>query len=481
MLDIPAIRWGKPYDSLEKDDVTHFSTGEPIAKLSQVGGGILKRDMKKAPQARKALLQLEPAEILDKLAKAGELFLEGDLAIGNGSQTPQAFVHAQSASTGLPEHMCRKNMAKNAFVLKNMGQILDSLTRGLDLNILAKGYGQEAARDVFLSYQAQSPVLGAVLPSNSPGVHTLWIPAIAMQLGLVLKPGGKEPWTPYRVFSAMVEAGIPAEAFGLYPGAGADVGASLLASVDRAMVFGGEQTIQQYAGNPKVQPHGPGFSKILIGDDVVDDWEQYLDLMVDSVFANSGRSCINASGIWASRHTKEIAQAIAERIGPTEIKDPTDEEAALAAFTMPGMAPAVWGMIESDLAEDGVTDYTASYGERLVQKELCDYLKPMVVHANSYERQVAKKEYMFPFVSVVECPQDQLVRQIGPTLVCTALTENEALIDDLLAATHVDRLNIGPIPTIKLDWLQPHEGNIIEFLFRSRAYQAAPIKAAATS
>ena len=38
-------------------------------------------------------------------------------------------------------------------------------------------------------------------------------------------------------------------------------------------------------------------------------------------------------------------------------------------------------------------------------------------------------------------------------------------------ATHIDRLNIGPIPTSKLNWLQPHEGNIIDFLFRSRAYQ----------
>lgn len=407
MLNIPAIRWGKPYDSLEKEDVVHFRTGEPIAQLSQVGGGILKRDMKKAQSARDALLEFSPAEILDKMATAGKLYLEADLPIGDGSQTPEAFVHAQSASTGLPEHMCRANMQKNAFVMQNMTQILDSLTRGLDLNILARGYGKEPARDVMLSYQAQSPVLGAVLPSNSPGVHTLWLPAVALQLGLVLKPGGKEPWTPYRIFSAMVEAGLPAEAFSLYPGAGGDVGSALLSSVDRAMVFGGQQTIDQYAGNPKVQPHGPGFSKILLADDVVDDWPQYLDLMVQSVFANSGRSCINASGIWASRHTKEIAQAIAEKIGPTEIKDPTDDEASLAAFTMPGMAPAVWNMIESDLAEEGVTDYTAPYGERLVQMERCDYLKPMVIHAESPEKQVASKEYMFPFVSVVECPQDR--------------------------------------------------------------------------
>ena len=80
-------------------------------------------------------------------------------------------------------------------------------TRGLDLNILTKGYGIED-RGVVLSYQAQAAVLGAVLPSNSPGVHTLWLPVIPLQMGLVLKPGPQEPWTPYRMTAAFVEAWV---------------------------------------------------------------------------------------------------------------------------------------------------------------------------------------------------------------------------------------------------------------------------------
>ena len=83
----------------------------------------------------------------------------------------------------MPIAMCRANVAKNAFVLKNIDKILDGLTRGLDLNILARGYGDEG-RGVTVSYQAQTDVLGAVLPSNSPGVHTLWLPVIALQIGL---------------------------------------------------------------------------------------------------------------------------------------------------------------------------------------------------------------------------------------------------------------------------------------------------------
>jgi acyl-CoA reductase-like NAD-dependent aldehyde dehydrogenase len=466
---IPVIRWGKPYESLELDQVVHFSTGEPIAQVSQANAGIIQRDMRKAQQARNILREIPCSELIERVKKAADLYQNGTLTIGDGRQSPDDFVHQQSASTGLPEHMCRANMAKNAFVLTHMDQILDCLTRGLDLSILTRGYGVES-RKVVVSYQAQAPVLGAVLPSNSPGVHTLWLPVIPLQIGLVLKPGPQEPWTPYRMVAAYVEAGIPAEAFSLYPG-GPEAGAAVLGACQRAMIFGGTATVNQYRGNPRVQAHGPGFSKILLGDDVVDQWETYLDLMVESISINSGRGCINCSGVWASRHTKEIAQAIAERLGPIEVKPPDDPQAGLAAFTVPGMANSVWGMIEADLKQSGVTDMTAKYGKRLVEQEHCAYLRPTIVHCSSPDLEIAKKEYMFPFATVVECPQEQMIAKIGPTLVCTGITQDEKLIRDLGDAVHIDRLNIGPIPTTKLNWLQPHEGSIIDFLFRSRAYQ----------
>jgi hypothetical protein len=78
---------------------------------------------------------------------------------------------------------------------------------------------------------------------------------------------------------------------------------------------------------------------------------------------------------------------------------------------------------------------------------------------------------MFPYVTVVECPQEKMLANVGPTLVCSAITKDDAWILELIDATQIDRLNIGPIPTIKLDWLQPHEGNLVEFLYRPRAFQ----------
>jgi acyl-CoA reductase-like NAD-dependent aldehyde dehydrogenase len=471
MMHIPVLRWGEPYKSLEKDNLVHFATGEVVGEMSKANGSILQRDMRFAQRARDVLREIPIKDLLGMVKKAADLYLNAELPVGDTTQTPEQFVKLQSATTGLPEHMARFNMRKNHFVLDGMDKILDALTRGLDLDILARGHGIEA-RGVPLSYQAQSPVLGLVLPSNSPGVHTLWLPIIPMQIGLVMKPGSSEPWTPYRMASAFYAAGVPKQAIAIYPG-GHDVGGTLLNTVGRALIFGSQQTVDQYKGNPRVQVHGPGFSKIVLGDDCVDDWEKYLDVMVQSVFVNSGRGCINASGIWASRHTKEIAQAIAEKIGPVQPLPPEDPNSALAAFTVAGQAQGTWAAIEADLKSAGTTHVTEKFGPRLIEKERCAYLLPTVVHCASPEEPMTRKEFMFPFVTVVECPQEKMIEAMGPTLVCTAITNDAKWQRQLLDNTHIDRLNIGPIPTVQLNWLQPHEGNIVDFLFRARAYQTA--------
>ena len=472
MIHFPVLRWGEPYRSLEKDQVVHFATGEPVAEVSQANAGLVARDMRHAQRARDVLREIPSTELLKMIKEAAALFTSAALPLGDDTQTPDEFVRQQSATTGLPEHMCRMNMEKLRYVLDHLDEILDALTRHLDRRILTSGFGEEDG--VMRSYQATTPVLGMVLPSNSPGVHSLWLPIIPLQIGLVLKPGPQEPWTPWRMTQAFIQAGVPKQAMAVYPGLG-DVGAAVLNHCPRSLIFGGTKTVEAYKGNPGVQVHGPGFSKILLGDDKVDEWEQYLDLMVDSVLVNSGRSCINCSGIWAPRHTREIADALAARLGPIEPLPPDDPQAALAAFTVPGQAEAITKDIDAALQESGVEEMTAKYreGDRLVSRERCDYLRPTVVHCESPEAAMAMKEYMYPFVTVVQCPQDRMVAAIGSTLVATGITEDASFRHALLDAANIDRLNLGPIPTIRLNWLQPHEGNIVDFLFRPRAFQMA--------
>ena len=65
---------------------------------------------------------------------------------------------------------------------------------------------------------------------------------------------------------AFFQAGIPREAISIYPG-GPEAGAAVLAGCERSLIFGGTPTVQQYKNDPRVQAHGPGFSKINLGDD----------------------------------------------------------------------------------------------------------------------------------------------------------------------------------------------------------------------
>lgn len=470
MPHFPVLRWGEPYESLETSPVIHFATGEALGEVSQANAGIVARDMRRIERAREALVQIPIPELCARLARAADLFMHADLPGGAGA--PASFVKSQSATTGLPEHMCRANMAKLHHVLTNLPAILDALTRGLDHGVFTAGDAVE--RGVRRSRQATTPALGMVLPSNSPGTHGLWMPVIALQIGLVLKPGSAEPWTPFRMAAAFIEAGIPRESIGVYPGP-REVAQAVMDHTPRKMIFGSQQTVDQYRGDPGVQVHGPGWSKIILGDDAADRWRDHLDLMADSVLLNGGRSCINASSIWTPRHAREIAEALAARLGPVAPLPPTDDRASLAAFTSPETAAAIDAQIEQQLAKGPSRDLAAQHrgGPRLVREERCAYLRPTVVHAPTPEAPLANTEYMFPFVSVVECPCDRVFSAIGPTLVGTVITDDHAARRRAMNCHHIDRLNLGPIPTFKLDWLQPHEGNLIEFLYRERALQIA--------
>ncbi len=189
MIHIPALRLGKPYSSLEKTTLVHHVTGDPVAEVSQVNGGLIARDLGKVAAARHELAAVPIKDLMEMCRKAADHFVGGTLPCGDQAQTFDDYIRSLSSTTGSPMVFCRRNAGKVEFVLRNMETILGGLTRGLDLSVLDKGFGVQDGRMqcFFLTTNA----FGAVLPSNSPGVHSLWVPAIALKAPLVLKPGAR--------------------------------------------------------------------------------------------------------------------------------------------------------------------------------------------------------------------------------------------------------------------------------------------------
>ncbi len=466
VIHIPILRAGRSYRSLKTVSVPHIKTGEPLVEVSQANRGLIAKDLLDLPLHKQTLAQLSVSELISMCEDAARLFTTADIPLDGGTQTPQDYIQQVSGTTGLPETLCQQNMGKIQGVLENIEQVLDGLTRGLDMQILDSGFGIQNER--MLSYVCETDSLGAVLPSNSPGVHSLWIPAVPLKVPLVLKPGREEPWTPYRIAQSFIAAGVPPETFSFYPTdyPGAN---EILFRCGRSMLFGGGSTVAPWVNDPRVEIHGPGRSKIIIHDCQNGKSEEYLDLIVESVSKNGGRSCINASGVWVTALGRDIAEALAECLAQIEPKPLDHPEAGIAAWANPKSAHGISSLIDRHLKQPGATELTS--GNRVVELDGCTFLRPTVIWCEDPEHPLANTEFPFPFVSVVEVPSSQLVGSIGATLVATVITEDERLIDELIAIPLVDRLNIGTIPTNQISWDSPHEGNLFEHLYRQRAFQ----------
>lgn len=465
MLHIPILRHGKPYSSIDTVDILDHASGEPVARVSQANPGLITRDIGR--MNRRILDDLSAVELMRISRKAAEHFISGTLPLGEDLQSFNDYIRQLSATTGMPQALCRANAQKIHRVLDGIELVVAGLTRGMDLSILDRGFGSDDGR--MLSWYREAGVFGAVLPSNSPGVHSLWIPAIALKAPTVLKPGREEPWTPYRIVQAFIAAGAPREAFGFYPSAHGGA-AALLSAVDRAMLFGDSSTTRPYRDNPQVELHGPGYSKVILGGDSADEFEEYLDVIVSSILANGGRSCINASAVWTPRNGLKVAEALAQRLATVKPLPADDPNAQLAAFANPAMAQRMNATIAA--AMPGAVDLTQRFrgSPRLAQLGRCAYLLPTIIWCDR-EHSLANREFLFPYASVIECPENEIAESIGPTLVATVITQRPQLRQAMMACGDIDRLNFGPVPTWRLAWDQPHEGNLFEHLYRQRAFQ----------
>jgi len=176
-------------------------------------------------------------------------------------------------------------------------------------------------------------------------------------------------------------------------------------------------------------------------------------------------------------HGDEVANALADRLARIDPRPADDPEAVLAPFADPAVAERISATIDQELRADsegdGIgRDVSAEIRgrERVVTLHGGTYLLPTVIRCDP-THPLANREYLFPYVSVVEVSADQLPSALGPSLVVTGLSRDERFREQFVASPLVDRLNLGAIPTTQIGWDQPHEGNLFDHLYARRAIQ----------
>ena len=128
--------------------------------------GLIKRDLLDLSASRKSLLKYSTQELIDITLKAGDIFLNDDLPVGDGSllQGPEDYLHSLAATSGLPHSLIRMNMKRLHGVFSQVPTIFKGLSRGFGSEVLDNGYTSDQ-HGVRVAFVPTTNALGVILPS----------------------------------------------------------------------------------------------------------------------------------------------------------------------------------------------------------------------------------------------------------------------------------------------------------------------------
>jgi hypothetical protein len=73
--ELPILRQGTPYTSLDVSEINDVATGQPVIRVSQANSGLVTREFMHTAAARKALTAIPTLERVEMIKRSGEIFL----------------------------------------------------------------------------------------------------------------------------------------------------------------------------------------------------------------------------------------------------------------------------------------------------------------------------------------------------------------------------------------------------------------------
>jgi len=458
---IPALigKGRDGYRSLDRQTVAGLD-GVPIAEAT------ITPPLLVAELARKAcpvLGALPVRTLLGIFARAGDIFATGQ----PDGLDPEAYVRCASLTSGLPLSITRaQTLGLFPPAFRMMDRFLEVQSPG-GLDVFDSHVYEAGGIRIGLTPRGRN--VGFVMPGNHPSTHFMWLAALAMKMPVVLRPSSDDLFTPYRLVTSFLEAGLPQEAVLFVPGAHDLVG-TIVEACSLSVLFGGQQLADMYASNRRVRIHGPGRSKVVVLASA--DVDRTVDQIARLVMDDAGRGCINASGVIVEGSAGTLAAAVAAALERVPIQSPLAEGAQLAAVR-PAEAAAYNAMIDSRLG-DGARELTPGRACRVATVDGLTIMRPTVIEVPSFEHPLFGMELPFPFVVFTSAARRDLVRAARESLAVVVAGDDDALAQDLLLEPTVDKVFASGALSTDFDPREPHEGFLLDFLYQKKAVRSGP-------
>jgi acyl-CoA reductase-like NAD-dependent aldehyde dehydrogenase len=450
LLALDALGPRGSYRTRERQTITDVA-GNPLAELSLVPKLYVTRAM--AALHKADTLPLD--ERLTALARAGAAHATG--TVDGVTAADHQFI--VSRSSGMPISVVR---AAGAAIARSAAEVYRSVQYARPVGAV-DDWRDPLTRTGRGVWTRRGNVFAVHAPGNHPGVHGLWLEALALGYRVAVRPSRRDPFTPHRLISALRTAGFGEDHVVLLP-SGYDAADEILRGADLAMAYGGEDVMRKYAGYSTMLPQGPGRSKILLTADV--DWRDHLDVIVASISHEGGRACVNTTAVFVEGDTAPVARAIAERLATLPSLPPEDKNAVLPVLPL-----ADAQKLERHLLARAAGTVPWLGGEGVVD-DLGDgsaVLRPAVHELDRSDAEQAGVELSFPCVWVAPWTPEAGVQPLQDTLVLTAITHDAQLVDALVAEPTIANVYVGDHPTYWIEPGIPHDGYLAEFLMRTKA------------
>lgn len=449
LVDIDALGPKGAYRA-RNVEVIRDTAGNAVARLSIVPPLFVSRAIAAQRKAKPLPVEVRRAA----LAKAAESFLDDEIA----GLDFEAYVSLVSRVSGLPIEVARDGARAVAGAFATVGDAVDAARPAgtvLDWRDTraTSGVGVWARRGEVFAVHASG---------NAPAVHGAWPQALALGYRVAVRPSRREPFTGQRVILALQRAGFRPEDVVYLPTdyAGAD---EIIRSADLAMVFGGQDVVDRYAGDDTVFANGPGRTKIVITADK--DWREYLDTIVESVSGMGGMACQNTTAVLVEGDAEPLARALAERLSAIAPLPSSDERAILP------IQPVELARKTAEFVAEKASGTTPILGADQIVAELGDgfaALRPTVHLLATPDPEVLNTELPFPCVWVSSWTRADGVGPLRRSLVFNAITDDGDLIDELIAEPTIANVYSGHVPTQHMAPQMPHDGYLAEILMRNK-------------
>ncbi|MEU5405983.1 aldehyde dehydrogenase family protein [Nocardia asteroides] len=449
MIEIDALGPAGAYRARQRIPITALD-GTKVGELGQVPALFVRR----ALTAMRAAPTLPVGERLALMSEAAELFTTATI----GGLDPEEYVRIVSTVSGVPRQVVRQSVEWVAEVLRAQP---DTMALAMPRGAVAE-WSDARTGDGAGVWVRKGDVFAVHAAGNTPAVHGLWPEALALGYKVVVRPSAREPFTAFRLVSALRAAGFPPEIVTLLPTdyTAADV---IIAEADYAIVYGGQDVVDKYGASPRVLTQGPGRSKILITADV--DWRERIDVIADSVSHLGGTACTCTTGVLVEGDPEPLARALAERLARIPSLPADHPDALLTVQPVPAVVAIdeylheVAGSARPLLGGETIVDELPSGGA---------VLRPAVHLVDSATAPQLGVELAFPCVWVGPWRPADGIAPLRDSLVLTAMTTRADLVDALLTEPTITNLYLGDNPTTWLRPGVPHDGYLAEFLMRCK-------------